>query len=88
MNKESKFNNGDVLVDVVTGLEGVVMVVAFYSTGCIHYGLQPRGLKESGEPKEWTWLDESRLSRKEEQAVKFQVAPGRTSGPMPQGPKL
>lgn len=88
MNKSSKFDNGDILVDTVTGLEGVVMVVAFYSTGCIHYGIQPRSVKESGEPKDWTWLDESRLCRKQVQAVKFQIVSGRTSGPLPQGPKL
>lgn len=86
--RKAKFSNGDKLRDRVTNLEGVVMVVAFYSTGCIHYGLQPQGIKDSGEPKDWTWLDESRLDLVESRAVSFNIAEFGTSGSMPAGPRV
>lgn len=89
----SKFANGDLLKDVVTGLEGIVMVVAFYSTGCIHYGLQPRKMTEKNDTPDWSWLDESRLELIEACAVNFNIdfnaeTSKRPSGPQPSGPEL
>ena len=86
--KEAKYKNGDLLMDNTTGLTGVVMVVAYYSTGCIHYGIQPRKLKNEGATHDWTWLDESRFSLVESDVVKFDFNPVRTSGPMPNGPQM
>ncbi len=83
---ESEFSNGDLLRDKVTGLEGVVMVVAFYSTGCIHYGIQPKRIRDDGEIPDWTWLDESRFSLVEQSAVKFDY--NGNSGSMPFGPQV
>lgn len=81
-----KYDCGDLLRDSVTGLEGVVMVRAEYSTGCHHYGLLPRGLQDGKEP-DWTWLDQSRLSLVESAVVKFNTDHTATSGPFPAGPK-
>lgn len=81
-----KFENGDKLCDQVTGLEGVVMVRAEYSTGCIHYGLQAQNLKD-GEPRDWHWLDQSRLYLVESKAVTFKILEGTTSGAFPAGPQ-
>lgn len=58
---KAKFQNGDLLQDKITGLVGVVMVVAYYSTGCIHYGIQQRKVNEDGTLASWEWLDESRF---------------------------
>lgn len=82
------FNNGDLLRDNVTGLEGIVMVVAHYSSGCIHYGLQTQKTKDDGTLADWTWLDQSRFSSVKGGAVKFNFdLERRTSGPMPCGPQ-
>lgn len=80
-----KYNCGDVLKDKVTGLQGVVMVRAEYSTGCHHYGLQSRELA-SGKSPEWEWLDQSRLELVESEAVTFEIPENTTSGPFPSGP--
>ncbi|HLD90889.1 MAG TPA: hypothetical protein VI911_07755 [Patescibacteria group bacterium] len=86
--REAKFTNGDLLKDKVTGLDGVAMVVAFYSTGCIHYGLQPQRINTDGSIPDWTWLDESRLVKSETARVSFDVSPDSASGPMPSGPQM
>jgi hypothetical protein len=83
--RQAKFENGDELKDKVTGLKGIVMVVAFYSSGCIHYGVQPRALKDKGTPAEWVWLDEGRYSLVKKGAISFNIDEHRPSGPMPKG---
>ena len=81
-----KFNNGDLLRDSVTGYEGVVMVRAEYSTGCHHYGLQPRNPKDNVLGV-WEWIDQSRLSLVERSVVSFNLPKdGTTSGAFPSGP--
>lgn len=85
-NVKFKFESGDILRDRITGLQGVVMVKAEYSTGCHHYGIQPRETKDGKEP-DWTWLDQSRLDLVEKGAVKFSIPEATTSGPFPSGPK-
>jgi hypothetical protein len=83
-----KYSNGDLLRCKVTGLEGVVMVCALYSTGCKHYGLLPRKLKKDGSPSSWTWLDQSQVDKIKTNAVAFDIKEGSVSGPMPSGPQL
>lgn len=87
MSLEFKFELGVTLKDKVTGFEGVVMVRAEYHTGCLHYGLQTRKLKD-GKPVGWEWLDESQLVLVEKfaQITKDQKKP--PSGPFPNGPQI
>ena len=76
MNFDTKYDFGDLLKDNVTGFEGVVMVKALYSTGCLHYGLSPQKISiEQDTPKDpsWLWYDESRLSLSKKGVVKFQI---------------
>lgn len=86
--EKAKFSNGDLLKDAVTGLEGIVMVVAYYSTGCIHYGLQDQIIKKDGTLNDWAWLDGSRLSLVKKNAVVFDIAPDEIGGPSPKGPQV
>lgn len=87
--KEFEFGLGETLRDKVTGFQGVVMVRAEYSTGCVHYGLCPRELKD-GKPIDWEWIDSSRLERVSEfQPVDFGQPQRKTaSGPFPAGPQM
>ena len=80
------YNLGDLLKDTVTGMEGIVMVRAEYSTGCHHYGIQQQTLIEGKEP-DWVWLDQSRLVRVEPKKVYFAIPDRGTSGNFPSGPK-
>lgn len=80
------YENGDTLEDKVSGFEGVVMVRAEYSTGCVHYGLQSQAMKD-GQPTDWQWLDQSRLELVKSGVVKFVIPEGTTSGPFPSGPQ-
>lgn len=56
-----QFPLGSVLKDCITGFEGIVMGRTEYITGCKHYGLACRELKD-GKPMDWEWFDESRLT--------------------------
>lgn len=79
------FQFGDLLKDKITGLEGVVVVRAKYSTGCTHYGVCPTELKD-GKELNWVWLDESRWVLKKKNYVNFNTEEP-TGGPCPAGPK-
>jgi hypothetical protein len=59
-----KFEMWDILKDIVSGREGVVMGITFYATDCVHYGLAPQKTKDTGEMLEWAWFDETRLQKK------------------------
>jgi len=83
-----KYANGDILRDIVSGYTGVVMVQAYYSTGCKHYGIQSQELNSTGEPRDWHWLDESRVELIQEKEVFFRWKKGSSSGPMPSGPNM
>ena len=82
MNFNTKYDFGDLLRDIVTGFEGIVMVKALYSTGCLHYGLSPQKMSKQDSnisDPQWIWYDESRLSLVKENVVAFTTR--QTSGP-------
>lgn len=54
------FNNGDIVRDIVTQLEGVIVATTVWMNGCIRYLVQPQELKD-GKPVENTSLDEQQL---------------------------
>lgn len=99
--RKSKFFIGDLLKHKISGFQGVVSVVAYYSTGCLHYGLQEESLSKDGEPKDWQWFDESYLELVESSHVESQysgviiqprefkgkVPDKPTSGPFPNPPQ-
>jgi hypothetical protein len=88
-----KFDVGDLLMEKVTEMEGIVMVMAKYSTGCHHYGLLPRFVKDDKTEPDWTWYDESRLVLVRKGAVCFdeelnEASLKKPSGAFPSGPKI
>ena len=88
MGAQAKWDNGDSLKCKITGFEGVVMVVAYYSTGCIHYGLLSEKLNKDGGMDDWLWLDQSRLDLVAKSVTVFDVDEDSPSGPMQCGPEL
>lgn len=55
-----KFQNGDVVRDRVTRLEGVVTATTIWLNGCIRYVIQPQEIKD-GKPVDSTVIDEQQL---------------------------
>jgi hypothetical protein len=55
-----KFNNGAVVKDNVTGLEGIITCMTIWMNGCVRYVIQPQELKD-GKPVEPTVVDEQQL---------------------------
>ena len=80
-----KFELGSTLKDKITGFQGIAMVRAEYYTGCVHYGLQAKELKD-GSITEWAWIDSSRLVLVEESQTVGEGKP--TSSPHPNGPQM
>ena len=83
---ETKFKLGDVLKDIVTGYEGVCMGITKYYTDCTHYGLLAKILDEQGKPKEWIWIDETRIVPVGER-VELVKGDKPTSGEFPSAPE-
>lgn len=78
-----KFNLGDEVVDTITGYTGIVVSRADYLTGCFHYGVQSRTLKD-GKRMDPEWLDGSQLD-----VVADRVAlRGNSGGPSPIPPSI
>ena len=86
--QKSKFGIGDLLKDRVTGLEGIVMVVAHYATGCVHVGIQSQKLCNDGKRQEWDWIDQSQLDLIQAQKVVFKTDVTAPGGPAPSGPQM
>ncbi len=87
MKIRTKFNCGDFVSEKVTGYIGIIMGITYYSTGCVHYGLQPRELNKDGVPNDWQWFDESRLQLLEKDKVSFDREED-TSGVFPNAPTM
>lgn len=86
MFEDAIYEIGDMLKDRVTGCQGVVLAITFYSTGCIHYGLC-RQMKEDGFLPEWEWFDQSRLEMVNKGVVEFNITPEKPGGPFPNAPQ-
>jgi hypothetical protein len=86
--KECNFDIGDKLKEKITGFEGVVMSIAFYSTGCIHYGLLTQKTKKDGTLPDWQYFDESRLSMVQQGEIDFEVKKEKPSGPGNEVPQI
>lgn len=83
----NKFECGDKLEEKVTGFKGIVMAYTYYSTGCIHYGLLSRKLKDGAEA-DYQWFDESRLILSKGKVINFERLGESTGGPVPNAPKM
>jgi hypothetical protein len=86
-NTNPKIEMGMKCRDVVTGLEGVVVCISSYLSGCDRIGLQPTEVKDS-RPADWVTFDALQL----EVVPKFKqivLEPGKpevekTGGPRPE----
>ena len=56
-----KFELGERVKDVVTGISGVVMARSQFITGCDQYGICDTKPKKDGSRPDWEYFDENRL---------------------------
>ena len=88
---KNKYEIGDKVKNIIHGITGIVMAYTFYSTGCVHYGLQEQDLDEDGDPKDWKWYDETKLKLVKRGAVKIVPYSNgvreRNGGPAPNAPQ-
>jgi hypothetical protein len=80
-----KFDLRETLKDMVTEFEGVVMARTQYATDCNHYGLLSKKLDEKGNPKDYVWIDETRLESTKAKKMIFHLRKP-SSGPYPNAP--
>lgn len=81
-----KFELGQKVRDIITGLEGIVTSRTEYLTGCAHIGVQPQQLKD-GKMVDPEWIDQTRLVFVDEGIRPEYVSP-ETSGPEHNPPNL
>ncbi len=80
MNVEFKFENGDEVVDVVSGFTGIIDCVSLWLNGCRRYSVQPKMKKGETSKPDSIWIDEESLEKKSD-GVKKSITPTETGGP-------
>jgi len=78
-----KFNLGDEVVDTIPVYPVIVVSRTDYLTGCCHYGVQSRTLKD-GKRMDPEWFDGSQL----EVVAEGTLARGKNGGPSPNPPSM
>ena len=76
---EFKFDLGDEVKDVITGLQGIITGFSKYLNGCINYCLKSP-INDKGEVREGEWVDEPQLELVKSSAIEVGFAGG---GPRP-----
>lgn len=66
--RDFKFENGDLVRDIITEQEGVITGTCFYITGCNQYLVAQKQIDKSREPLS-AWRDEGRLVLIESKAI-------------------
>ena len=56
-----KFELGERVKDVITGMSGVIMGRSNFITGCDQYAISPTKLTKDGKRPDWEYFDENRL---------------------------
>ncbi len=78
MSEVHKFQFGDEVKEVITGVTGIVWARYAYMNGCVRYEIKPRKLKD-GVVQEGIVFDQEQLSLVKAGAVKIALKP--TGGP-------
>ena len=80
MKVEFKYNNGEQVIDQVSGFTGIIDCCSIWINGCRRYSVQPR-IKEGETTKpDSLWMDEESLEKVSE-GVSKDIIPTKTGGP-------
>ena len=77
---EFKFNNGQEVTDLVSGLTGIIDCSALWLNGCRRYSVQPKMKKGNTEKPESIWIDEETLKIVSD-GIHKDIKPTKTGGP-------
>jgi hypothetical protein len=81
MKIEFKFDNGQKVKDMVTGMTGIINGAVIWLNGCKQYSVQPKMEKgDSKKPSSW-WIDEQQLVVVRGGLQDTKVKPKETGGP-------
>ena len=80
-----KFNNGELVIDKITGFNGIVLARTHYATGCRQYGISSNSLDQNGTLPSWIWLDEGRL-KSSGKSISYKDLESNSGGPQPIAP--
>lgn len=75
-----KFNNGEEVIDLVSGFKGIIDCSSLWMNGCRRYSIQPKMKKNETAKPESVWMDEETLE-KVSNGVTRKVKPSKTGGP-------
>lgn len=75
-----KFNNGEEVIDLVSGLKGIIDCSSLWMNGCRRYSVQPRVKKGETSKPDSIWFDEETLSKVSDGLVE-KIKPSNTGGP-------
>jgi len=79
----SAFQMGDMVREKLTGVEGRVVGLSFWETGCTHVGVKRLGVDKDGKPHDLLWFDEPMVDLIE---VDTNVAAAPNASKKPGGP--
>ncbi len=79
---------GDLVKDIVTGAEGIVMCRSDYLTGCTHMAIEQRKVKPDGSMPDWLHIDVRRLKLLKKNVIKLYLKAVDPGGPCVNPPKM
>ena len=80
MKVKFKFNNGEEVMDSVSGFKGIIDCCALWLNGCRRYSVQPKMGEGKAEKPDSIWIDEESLEKISD-GVSKKVKPTKTGGP-------
>ena len=85
MKHQTEFEFWDSVRDKISGLEGTVVSVAYYVSGCTHIGIAASSLDSNGAVKNVEFLDDARIELigREEPAPEKEKPIQKRGGPSP-----
>lgn len=61
MTQKFKFNNGEEVQDLITGLTGIIDCSSIWINGCVRYSIQPKVEEGKNVKLDSWWMDEAQL---------------------------
>lgn len=87
-NHVSRFAMGDMAKEKLTGIEGRIIGITFWETGCTQIGVKKLGVDKDGKPHDVLWFDEINLDKiGTDQSLAPHVG-GKPGGPLTAGKTL
>ena len=84
MTQKFKFNNGQKVRDLVSGITGIINGSCVWLNGCVQYSVQPQS--NDNKKLDYWWLDEQQVELIDE-GISKKITPTPTGGPSTKSPR-